>query len=116
MIVEDELIIQMVMKQVMQDAGFIVCAVSVSGEEAIALARENNPDVILMDIKLDGELDGIDAMKIIREFSDVPVIYITGNSDSYHKNRAAETNMFSFFTKPVDFAELIITIKKCCGS
>jgi CheY-like chemotaxis protein len=115
MIVEDELIIQMVTKQVVQEAGFAVCAVTATGEEAIDLAKECNPDVILMDIKLEGDLDGIDAMNKIREFSDVPVIYVTGNSDSYHKKRAAETKMFGFLVKPVDFGELINTIKKCCG-
>lgn len=116
MIVEDELIIQMVTKQVLQEAGFSVCAVSATGEEAVDLVKETTPDIILMDIKLEGELDGVDTMKKIREFSNVPVIYVTGNSDAYHKKRAAETNMFAFLVKPVDFIELINEIKKCCGS
>lgn len=112
LLVEDELIIQLVNKQVLTDAGFAISDAVVSGEEAIESVKKNPPDLILMDIKLEGEMDGIDAMKQIRKFSNVPVIYITGNSDLYHKNRAIETGMFAFLVKPVEFELMIKKIRE----
>jgi CheY-like chemotaxis protein len=112
LIVEDELIIQLVNKQVLSDAGFQITDAVATGEDAIESVRTNPPDIILMDIKLDGEMDGIDAMEHIRKFSTIPVIYITGNSDSYHMKRAKETNMHAFMIKPVEFETLIKSINK----
>jgi len=59
-----------------------------------------------MDIALEGDMDGIEAMLEIRKFSDVPVIYITGNSDESNRTRAIETNYTDFLTKPVEFEDL----------
>ena len=112
MIVEDELIIQLVTKQSVVESGYNFCGLFTSGLDAIEGARTSNPDIILMDIKLEGEMNGIEAMEKIREFSDVPVIYITGNSDSYHKNKAAATKMSAFLVKPVDFKVLVYAIQK----
>ena len=112
LIVEDELIIQIVNIQVIEEAGYEVCAAVTNGEDAIIAVRKFNPDLILMDIKLEGVIDGIDAMQQIRLFSKVPVIYITGNSDSYHLKRAKETGMNDFLIKPVEFEVMIKAINK----
>jgi CheY-like chemotaxis protein len=65
-----------------------------------------------MDISLEGEIDGIEAMVKIREFSDVPVIYITGNSDPYHVERAEKTNYLDYLTKPIEFEDLKKSVEK----
>jgi CheY-like chemotaxis protein len=77
-----------------------------SGIDAIKEAKKHRPDVVLMDLRLDGEMDGIDAMNEIAKFSNVPVIYLTGNSDEVNKKRAAKTNLLGFCVKPVHFEEL----------
>ena len=59
-----------------------------------------------MDISLEGDMDGIEAMKEIRNFSDAPVIYITGNSDPYHVQRAKETNYIDYLVKPIEFNDI----------
>ena len=81
LIVEDELLIQMVTRQIMDTSGFEVCGVTTSGEEAVELAKSLKPDMILMDIKLENEMDGITAMELIHEFAKIPVVYLSGNSD-----------------------------------
>jgi CheY-like chemotaxis protein len=65
-----------------------------------------------MDISLEGEIDGIEAMLEIRKFSDVPVIYITGNSDPYHVERAEKTNYLDYLTKPIEYDDLKKSIGK----
>ena len=110
LIVEDELIIQLVNKQIVKEAGFFITDAVATGEAAMESVRNNPPDLILMDIKLEGKIDGVEAMQQIRTFSEVPVIYITGNSDPFHYNRAKETGMSAFLTKPVDYDLMIKTI------
>ena len=112
LIVEDELLIQMVNKQVLEEAGYSIVGLASNAEEAIKIAQEEPLDLIIMDIKLEGEKDGVDAMMEIRNFSQVPVLYLTGNSDSYHFNRAKETGMADFLVKPIDFSTLISIIQK----
>ncbi|MDZ7716984.1 MAG: response regulator [Balneolaceae bacterium] len=76
------------------------------GKTAIEVAKELEPDLIIMDISLEGEIDGIEAMLEIRKFSDVPVVYITGNSDPYHIERAKKTNRLDYLTKPIEYDDL----------
>jgi CheY-like chemotaxis protein len=106
LIVEDELLIQMVTRQIMDTAGFDVCGVTTSGEEAVELAKSLQPDMILMDIKLENVMDGITAMELIHGFSKIPVIYLSGNSDEITRRRIDKTNFLQFFTKPVDYQKL----------
>jgi CheY-like chemotaxis protein len=92
MIVEDDLILNLLYESYLEKLGYDAEGELVYGKTAIEIAKRIKPDLILMDISLEGEMDGIDAMTEIRKFSDVPVIYITGNSDPYHVERAKETN------------------------
>lgn len=111
LIVEDDLILAMINKRYMEQLGLNVVASARNGLDAIEAAKKHNPDVILMDIRIDGDLDGIDAMEEIRKFSDAAVIYVTGNSDPATKARAEKTNMLGFCIKPIfleDLKELII--------
>ena len=110
MIVEDDLILNLLYESYLERLGFQTEGELVYGKTAIEVAQNLNPDLIIMDISLEGEIDGIDAMNEIRKFSDVPVIYITGNSDPYHVKRAEETNYIDYLTKPIEFDDLKIAI------
>src|ERR1700749_1415272 len=90
-IVEDEAIVAMENKMNLNTAGHQIVAIVASAEAAIEVFKEIIPDLVLMDIKLKGEMDGIDAMNEIRKQSDVPVICLTGNSD--HKTRQRADNI-----------------------
>ena len=103
MIVEDDLILNLLYESYLEKLGYGAEGELVYGKTAIEIAKRIKPDLILMDISLEGEMDGIDAMLEIRKFSDVPVIYITGNSDPYHVERAKETNYLDYLVKPIEF-------------
>lgn len=101
LIVEDDMIISLVIERMMSKLGYEVSAKATSGEDAIQLAKKYRPDLILMDIRLNGEIDGIEAMRQIKSETDIPVIYITGNTDKQNRERAAETDYVAFLTKPI---------------
>lgn len=111
-IVEDNLILSLLYKSYMEKIGFEVAAELIRGEEAVRMVRSAKPDLILMDIALEGEMDGIEAMKQIRQFSTVPVIYVTGNSDPRHLRKAEGTGYLDYLIKPVDFQALKASIDK----
>lgn len=111
-IVEDDLILNLLYESYLERLGFQTEGELVYGKTAIETAKKINPDLIVMDISLEGELDGIDAMLEIRKFSDVPVIYITGNSDPYHVERAEKTNYLDYLTKPIEFEDLKKSVEK----
>lgn len=105
-IVEDDLILNLLYESYLERLGFQTEGELVYGKTAIETAEKIEPALIVMDISLEGELDGIEAMLEIRKFSDVPVIYITGNSDPYHVERAEETQYLEYLTKPIEFDDL----------
>lgn len=112
LIVEDDLILNLLYESYLERLGFDTEGELVYGKTAIEAAKKVNPDLIIMDISLEGEIDGIDAMLEIRKFSSVPVIYITGNSDPYHVKRADETDYIDYLTKPIEFDDLKFSINK----
>ncbi|HOW83251.1 MAG TPA: response regulator [Spirochaetota bacterium] len=101
MLVEDEAITALDMANMLKNIGYDVAATIASGEEAVQKAPEIKPDLILMDIMLSDELDGIDATRQIKEKMNVPVVYLTGNADSRTFKRAGETNHLGYLIKPV---------------
>lgn len=106
LIVEDDFMLSMMNRKYVELMGHEVVGTASTGEEAIEAARKHNPDIILMDLRLDGPLDGIDTMKEISKFSQARAIYLTGNSDERNRERANETNMLAFCVKPVHFEQL----------
>jgi CheY-like chemotaxis protein len=112
LIVEDDMILAMINQKYLERIGCTVVRSVSNGLEAITAVKELNPDFVLMDIRLDGDMDGIEAMDYIREFSNVMVIYVSGNSESEIKQRAEKTNMYAFLIKPLDFGELKMLIDK----
>lgn len=111
LIVEDENIVAMDIRKILQDSGYTISAIVNSGEEAIANVRDSKPDLILMDIVLKGKMSGIDAARIISQYFDVPIIYMTAlaNDDSLLEARSRES--YGFLTKPFSSNEINIAIE-----
>jgi two-component SAPR family response regulator len=101
LIVEDELIIALMLEQMVAQMQHEVIGKVSTGEEAIDQALSMRPDIILMDINLQGEVDGIEAASTIQEKSNIPVIYITGNTNFMCKERLKNTDYIDFLAKPV---------------
>lgn len=112
LVVEDDMIISMVLERMVKKLGHQVIDKVVTGQGAIDTTFELEPDLILMDIQLKDDIDGISAMQEIRKESDVHVIYITGNSDQYNLSRAEETNFIDYLVKPIQMNHLKKSINK----
>jgi CheY-like chemotaxis protein len=111
MIVEDEVVVAMELEEKLKDMGYQVGAIVASGEAAVSGAEANPPDLILMDIRLQGKVDGIQAARLIRNRHDVPVIYLTAYADDATLNRAKLTDPFGYLIKPFSEKELRTTIE-----
>ncbi|HKJ44950.1 MAG TPA: response regulator [Balneolales bacterium] len=112
LIVEDNMLLSLVYERHIENLGYQILDKLVDGEKAVEIVRDQEPDLIIMDIILEGRIDGIEAMRKIREFSDVPVIYITGNSDKTHLDRASETKFIDYLVKPITREDLRLSIEK----
>ena len=110
LVVEDEGIIAHDISRRLTKLGFEVVAIARSGQEAIERARELLPGLILMDVKLEGEIDGIEAASQILKELDVPVIYLTAHTDMETLARAKLTGPFGYLTKPLQQHSLPTTI------
>lgn len=102
LIVEDEAIVARDIANKLVRLGYTVAGNTAKGEEAIALVREQHPDVALMDIRLSGALDGVETAERIRQECDVAVIYLTAHSDRATLDRAKLTEPFGYILKPFD--------------
>lgn len=111
LVVEDEPIVALDIQTRLERRGYCIQGIASSGEEAIALALEAQPDLILMDIKLKGEMDGIEAAQRIHDISDVPVVYLTAFADEFTLQRAKLTEPFGYILKPFEERELITNIE-----
>lgn len=113
LIVEDDRLLSFVEERLVSKLGYELAGKAADGGEAVQKAREEEPDLIIMDIRLDGSMDGIQAMKKIREFSKVPVIFLTGNNDDDTRERIKEiSNCVNYFVKPINAADLRKPLKK----
>jgi len=115
LIVEDEAIVTMEMEMKLQSRGYKNIYIAHNGIDAINLAKQNSFHLILMDIILPGEIDGIEAIEQISVFGKCPVIYITGNSDVKKNARLLETKPADVLIKPVSEWKLIEAIEKTIG-
>lgn len=111
LIVEDETIISMELSHRLKRSGYDVVGAAVTGEEAIKKSTELIPDLILMDIHLIGEIDGIETAEIIHSTQDIPIIYLTAFSDGETLERAKLTEPYGFLIKPFEQRELETTIE-----
>lgn len=106
LIVEDDMLLSMVEERLVQNLGYQVVGKAETGKDAVGKASELNPDIIIMDISLKGDLDGIETMQEIRKDSNVPVIYLSGSKDRYYYERAKKTNFTDYLTKPITSGDL----------
>lgn len=111
LIVEDELILAEDMRARLISLGYRVPEIVVSGEQALRAAAEERPDLVLMDIKLLGEMDGIEAAEKIRDRYDIPVVYLTALSDDETMQRAKGSEPFGYVIKPAEMRELRASIE-----
>ena len=100
LIVEDEMIIAANISLQLTHLGYEVTKIISKAEEVLPNLLENIPDIILMDINLKGNLDGIELAHLIQKDYKIPIIYLTANSDEAHFERAKETNPYAFISKP----------------
>ena len=100
LIVEDELIVATDLKKRLEDMGHEIVGIEGDGKSAIKKTVETEPDLILMDITLKGELDGIETAQQIQEDYDIPLIYLSGRNDNNTLERAKITDPSGFIIKP----------------
>lgn len=111
LVVEDEQIVALELEERLLRAGYGVPAVVASAEEAIDAAELFRPDLVLMDIKLQGTLDGIDAAGILRRRMDLPVVYLTAFADDRTLERAKATEPYGYLLKPFRDRELHVAVE-----
>ncbi|HQO03217.1 MAG TPA: response regulator [Spirochaetota bacterium] len=107
LIIEDEVFIGLSLEAELSRAGYDITGIAATGEEAIRKAAETVPDILLMDIHLAGDMDGLEAAKTIRENRDIPVIFMSGYADEIIQVRADSFNPIAFLIKPVKMQQLI---------
>ncbi|WP_341481953.1 LytR/AlgR family response regulator transcription factor [Christiangramia sediminis] len=100
LIVEDEMIIAANISLQLTELGYEVTGIVPRGEEALMHIKSEIPDILLLDINLKGDLDGIETALAMQKSHDIPVIYLTANSDNAHFERAKETHPYGFIAKP----------------
>jgi len=111
LIVEDEAIIAMEIESQLQSLGYEITSIVDTGEKAIKKAKEDKPDIILMDIRIKGEMDGIDTAEVIRNRFGIPVIFSTAYLDEERIERAKITMPFGYVLKPIQERDLKVTLE-----
>ncbi len=112
LVVEDDLLLSMVLVRMMETLHFNVLKKCYTGRCAINSIKNLQPDLVLMDIQLKDNIDGISAMQEVQKELSVPVIYITGNSDRKNIERARETNFVDYLVKPIQMSDLKSSVQK----
>lgn len=103
LVVEDDFIIQMFIEKVIQDLEWNLIGTASRSDQALDLLGSNPVDIIMMDIGIDGDKDGVETVVEIRKkMPDVKVVFVTGNADEFTMDRAKETNPLGFVFKPID--------------
>lgn len=111
LIVEDEMAIARDIRECLENLGYAVPAIATSGTTAIEIATQLRPDLVLMDIRLKGEMDGTQAAGQIWGNLQIPIVYASGHSDTPTLQRAKATAPFGYILKPIEERELFVTIE-----
>ncbi len=106
LLAEDEVLIAHCLKMELELNGYDVCSFVSNGEEAVEIAKKEDPNIILMDIHLSGKMDGIEASKKILEHHKIPIIFMTGYNDKAIYERAQKINPVAYLEKPIEFFEI----------
>jgi CheY-like chemotaxis protein len=112
LIVEDEALIALDLQGRVTRLGYTVVALAATGPEAIRQALAHRPDLVLMDIRLRGPMDGIEAAAVIRTHLDLPVVYLSASVDAQTRARAAATHPAGFLHKPFSDQDLQHTLAR----
>lgn len=122
LLVEDYIIQSMGLWNLLEFWGYDMCEQVTSGEEAMMRAEQEKPDIVLMDINLDGEMNGIDAARQIKSRFGIPVIFTTSYSDDRTIEIAEAAELDGYFVKPLDLYKLRTVIDEivekstnCCS-
>ncbi len=110
LIVEDDMIIGANISLQLSKLGYEITGIESRGEEALIHARLNSPDVVLMDINLKGNIDGVKTAHSIQTIADIPIVYITANNDEATFEKAKKTHPFAFISKPINMRDLHRTL------
>ncbi|MBD2081774.1 response regulator [Leptolyngbya sp. FACHB-17] len=111
LVVEDESVVAWHVQEVLQTFGYQVIAIATSARQAIQIATTQRPDLVLMDICLQGKSDGVSAAEYLYLKLNLPVVYLTAHADEYTLRRATETSPFGYLIKPFHEADLHTTIQ-----
>ncbi len=110
-VVEDEQLVADDLRETLEMIGYSVPALAATGEDAIRIAASLHPDLVLMDIRLAGAIDGIEASNHIQSQFQIPVVYLTANADRVTLDRVKSSNPFGYIMKPFNEAILATTIE-----
>lgn len=116
LLVEDEVMAAWLLQMSLRRMGYTVCGPVATGEAAVQTAKEECPDVILMDIRLAGDMDGIEAARQIRATQDSLLIFMTGYSDPDIKGRAGNLEPTAYLVKPVTPDHIVPVIAQYLGA
>ncbi len=111
-IVEDDMLLSLVQGRIVEKLGYTLLAKVSNGRDAIEKMQELNPDIMMMDISIKGDLDGVETAHKIREISDVPVIFLSGSADQEQVSRATSLENSEYIVKPIQADDLIEPLKK----
>ncbi len=116
LIVEDEVVVAMYIETVLETFGYDVVAIVTNGADAIDMVRDEDIDLVLMDINIEGDIDGIETTRRLKGFSEVPVLYVSAYIDKETIARASSTNPAGYLSKPFKNKELRMKIESIIGS
>ena len=111
LVVEDDRVVSRDIQEQLKRIGHSIAAATARGEDAVVLAAEHRPDLVLMDIRLEGDLDGVDAAVEIRTSSKLPVVFLTAYADEETVVRASHAQPFGYLLKPFDESQLRTAIE-----
>jgi PAS domain S-box-containing protein len=111
LVVEDETITALDIERSLQRMGYVVAGIAGTGEEAVQLARQHQPNLVLMDIRLRGEIDGVAAAQQIHDELQTPIVFLTAYADCATLQRAKSAEPFAYLLKPFEEAVLATTIE-----
>ena len=111
LIVEDDAIISRHIQAILNKNGYQICGIVPSGSEAVRIAGEETPELIIMDIQLEGTMDGVEAAQKIQSAQDIPIIYLTAFADRQTLQRAKITDPFGYVLKPFEERTLVTNIE-----
>jgi DNA-binding LytR/AlgR family response regulator len=115
LIVEDEMLVAEEIAADMEDYGFEITEIAISSEECFSAIKKNVPNIILMDINIKGDKDGIETAKLIHQTSSIPIIYLTANTDSVTFKRALDSSPNAFISKPYQKKDLYSAVEIACN-